>query len=145
MSLKKFMGVLNTPEWVTEYYDFAKHGGTKNVAIPLVTLADNTIVHDLVVETVDALVGATATIELGLAAVDTDGFLTQIGIASLPEVTGEKEKGALLLDAVADDVTLVKTSKPYKLAAEKTLDLLIGTANLTAGKLAVKMLVSAGH
>ena len=64
MSLKKFMGVLNTPEWVTEYYDFAKHGGTKNVAIPLVTLADNTIVHDLVVETVDALVGATATIDV---------------------------------------------------------------------------------
>jgi len=144
MSLKKIKGVLNTPEWITEYYDFAVHGGVKDVAIPLFDLMDNAIVHDVQVETVTAPVGATATVEIGLATTDTDGFLTQVGIASLPELTGELDKGALLLTTVVD---AAKTSKPYKINSStgKTVDLLIGTANLTAGKLAVKLLVSAGH
>jgi len=141
MSKVVFEGYRNAPEWITVFYDFAEDGGAIG-AIDLFELKDNVIVHDIVVEQITAPTSAgAATVEIGVNGGDTDGFLAQAAYDALEDVSGDQEKGALLWDDTND------ASKRYKVDSSTgvQIDLTIATAALTAGKLAISLLVSGGN
>jgi len=123
-------------------YDFAKDGGVDDTPIEMFALAANTIVHDFWHEVETSVTSAgSATLEVGLTGGDTDGILTQVGKATLVAdyVSSPDEKGALLYDST-DDHNIRK-----KFTAADTLDLLIGTADLTAGKVHFYVEASSGY
>ncbi len=112
-------------------YDFNVDGGAKDSAIELFSLKANTIVHDFWMEVENAVVGSSSTIEVGITGGDTDGIFGQMAEATAVAdlVSSDQEKGALLFDDTNDH------SIRKKFTTAETLDLLIGTADLTAGKL----------
>jgi len=132
-------------------YDFAKDGGTFGGGneINLFKLSADSIVHDFWCEVEAAPISlGGATLEVGITGGDTDGIMTQAAIAALPInfVSGDKEKGVELFELItigADDH--YKANKKYKVTAETTLSLLIGTAALTAGKVHFYCEFSAGY
>lgn len=122
-------------------YDFSVDGGVKDVAIDLFDLKAGTIIHDFWAEVETAVVGTSSTIEVGVTGGDTDGYLTQMAEATAVAdyVTDPDEKGALLYDSTDDhDMRL-------KLTTADSMSLLIGTANLTAGKVHFYVEASDGY
>lgn len=125
-------------------YDFSKDGGTFGGGneIDLITLAANTIVHDVWFEVETAVTSAgAATVEVGVTGGDTDGIVKQLGKAVLVAdyVSVQDDKGAVLFDDTNDhDIR-------YKVTSETTLSLLVGTATLTAGKIHFYFDYSAGY
>ncbi len=122
-------------------YDFSKDGGVKDTAIEMFGLAANTIIHDAWFEVETAIEGTSSTIEMGLTGGDTDGIFAQIAEATCVAdyVSDDQAKGALLFDDTNDH------NIRKKFTAADTLDFLIGTANLTAGKAHFYIECSAGY
>lgn len=104
-------------------YDFDVQGGAIGTIV-LGTLPDNFVMTEVyhVVETLLESAG-TPVVEFGNDA-DQDGFVPDIGLA----VAGETEKSA---------GALVTGGAHLVLAADDSMDMEIGTAALTAGKLAI--------
>jgi hypothetical protein len=142
MSKATIQGLIGTKQVKKVTYDFAKDGGANATPIDLMTLSENTILHDFwfEVETQPVSAGA-ATLEVGITGDDTDGAMKQLGKAALPAdyVSNEDDKGAYLFDSVN------KASDRYKVTTEKILSLLIGTADLSAGKIHFYAEYSAGY
>ena len=104
-------------------YSFAKHGGTNGAAINLGTVPDQFLAQRIDVVCLKVLVGATATLSMG----DTD---TATDYLNAQAITA--------LDTVGKTVGASLTSKICKHTAnQKNFNLLINTADLTAGNLEV--------
>ena len=126
-------GIKGRKQIVHAVYDFSKDGGTFDTGneIDLFKFAAGTIVHDMWLETETLVESAgAATMEVGITGGDIDGFMVQLGKATLIAdfVSDDSHKGALLEDGT--DLQGIK----YKAVAETIASLLIGTADLTAGK-----------
>ena len=124
-------------------YDFSKDGGANAVAMTLFQLKADSIIHDAwyEVETAPLSAGA-ATLEVGITGGDTDGIFAQKGKAALTinKVSSNADKGAHLVAGGTDNY-----SKRYKVTADTDIDLLIGTADLTAGKIHFYLEFSNGY
>ena len=105
-------------------YDFAVDGGAvSTITLPLV-IPDNAIITEAHVDVLtDPASGGSATIALGLNT--TTDLLAATAIASVTGILN-------LLPGVADTPVA-----PLKLTAERQLQMTIGTAALTAGKVAI--------
>lgn len=136
-------GIKGRPQVYHAVYDFEVDGGTNGAGneIDLFTLSADTIVHDMWAEVETAVVGTLSTIEVGVTGGDTDSIIKQTAEATLVAnyVTSDDDKGA----AVWDDVN--KHSIRYKVTAATDLSMLIGTADLTAGKVHFYVVASAGY
>ena len=111
-------------------YDFAVDGGVKDTALDLFDLEAGTIIHDFWLEVETAVVGTTSTLEVGVTGGDTDGFFAQMaeGALLIDYISSDQDKGALLWDDTNDH----SIRKKYTAAEE--MSMLIGTNDLTAGK-----------
>lgn len=115
------------PQVYRATYDFADDGGTFGGGneVDLFKLVAGTVIHKgwYEVETALASAGA-ATVEVGETGGDTDGIFDQKAYTVLAAnyVSADADEGALLS----------ATRKKY--AAEQLVSLLIGTADLTAGR-----------
>ncbi len=118
-------------------YDFIKDGGLNGSgsAIEMFNLKAGTIVHNFWVEVESAVVGTSSTIELGDSG-DTDGIFAQEVEATLVDnfVSGTGEEGAYLSGGLRK-----------KFTADTTLSQIIGTADLSAGKLHYYLECSDGY
>jgi len=125
-------------------YDFSKDGGVDDTAMSLFDLKANMIIHNAwyEVETAPLSAGA-ATLEVGITGGDTDGIFVQKGKADLTinKVSGDVDKGAHLFTPGDTDDYSIK----HKVTADTDIDLLIGTADLTAGKIHFYLECSAGY
>lgn len=126
-------GIKGRKQIVHALYDFSKDGGTFDTGneIDLFKFSAGTIVHDMWMEVEEAVESAgAATLEVGITGGDIDGFIGQTAKAVLIAdfVSYDVHKGALLEDLT--DYYAIK----YKASAEVIASLLIGTADLTAGK-----------
>jgi len=101
-------------------YDFDLVGGAIGT-FALGNLPDGFVVSDVDVLVETALVGVGAVVEFGNDA-DQDGYIADIGAAAIGFTAGA---GALL------------TGKHLVLAADDSIDMEVGTAALTAGKLSI--------
>jgi hypothetical protein len=131
-------------------YDFAKDGGAFGAGneINLFKLSADSIVHDFWLEVETAPLGGASTLEVGITGGDTDGIITQSAIANFPInlVSGDKFKGVALAELITLGVGDTQyINQKYKVTAETTLSLLIGTAALTAGKIHFYCEFSAGY
>jgi hypothetical protein len=109
------------PKALRYVWSKVKHGGTNGVAITLGTVPDQFIAQRLDVVCVKVLVGVNATLSVG----DTD---TNNDYLSTQAITA--------LDTVGKTVGASLTSKICKHTAnQKNFNLLINTADLTAGNL----------
>jgi len=134
-------GLIGHKQLFHAVYDFSVDGGVKDTAIDLFALGANTIIHDFWLEVETAVVGTSSTLEVGITGGDTDGIFTQAAEAALVAnyVSSNDEKGALLYDST-DDHDIRK-----KYTAVEELSMLIGTANLTAGKVHFYCEASSGY
>ena len=116
-------------------YDFNIDGGTSASALEMFSLKAGTIVHGFWLEVEAAIVGTLSTVELGDSS-DPDGILAQIAEASLPAnfVSGSSHEGAYLTGGLRK-----------KFASDASIEMLIGTADLTAGKLHFYLECSDGY
>lgn len=126
-------------------YDFSKDGGAVG-AIALSPqpndIGDNYVVLGAYVHVIEALTsGGSATVTLGNTT-DADGYMEDffsLGAAGKVVVSGEVA-GALLWDDTNDHALAYNVGTA---AANKDLNLTVGTAALTAGKLSVYLEVMA--
>jgi hypothetical protein len=112
-------------------YDFLKQGGLVGV-FELISVPENFVVSDAYYEIETPLVsGGTPTVTLG-DGVDPDGyfanFQSTMGVAGVKGLN-QDQKGAYLWDGTED------AGLKRRYAAADTIDLAVGTAALTAGKL----------
>lgn len=142
MSKTTIKGIKGREQLYHAVYDFSVDSGTAATPIDLFTLSANSIVHDfwLEVETLCTSGGA-ATLEVGVTGGDTDGVIAQAAVATFAAdfVSSDQEKGALLWDDTNDH------GIRKKFTTETDLSLLIGTADLTAGKIHFYAKVSDGY
>lgn len=135
-----YRGLKGTKEVVKETYDFSKAGGALG-AIDLFKFPAKTIIHNMWYEVETAVTsGGSATVEVGYSG-GTPNLLKQKAIAGLTAnyVSADADKGTDLLDGTD------KNSKKKKFTAEATLQMLIATAALTAGKIHFYAEVSEGY
>lgn len=126
-------GIKGRKNIVHAFYDFSKDGGTFGAGneIDLFKFAAGTIVHNMWLEVEEAVESlGLATLEVGVTGGDTDAFMAQEAKANLVAgfVSEDLGMGVSLLDATE------KSGKKFKASAETIASLLIGTADLTAGK-----------
>lgn len=114
-------GFENKAEVFTVIYDFSEDGGDTG-ALDLLTAEKPMIIHRTIVNVLTALTsGGSATVALGKSGAST----------ALVDATA----GALAnLNA---STKVIASSSPLKLAADEVVQMTIGTAALTAGKLKI--------
>lgn len=125
-------------------YDFSKDGGVDDTAMSLFGLKADIIIHDAWYEVeIAPLSAGAATVEVGITGGDTDGIFVQKGKADLAinKVSGDVDKGAHLFTPGDTDDYSIK----HKVTADTDIDMLIGTADLTAGKIHFYLECSAGY
>lgn len=113
-------------------WDFAVDGGAQG-DFPMFTLPANSLVHDIVVH-IETIVVTAGLLEVGDED-DQNGYVTDFiaSMGAVGVVTDEQDLGAYMWDA---------TNKLKKFnAAAKVVDLTIGTADATAGKINVYAVV----
>lgn len=125
---------------VQEYlYDFDVDGGTDDTKIDLsakagvAPLPQGAIVLNVHLKVIDAVVGTSSTIIVGNTT-DPDGFYQAIGEATLVDefvTSGGVQAGVLIWDDTNDHLI------PFLVNSDDDADfqILIGTADLTAGKM----------
>jgi len=126
-------GIKGRKQIVHALFDFSKDGGAFGAGneIDLFKFAAGTIIHDMWLEVETAVESAgLATMEVGVTGGDTDAFMLSEAKANLVAgfLSEDAGKGVSLLDQTA------KSGKKYKASAEVIASLLIGVADLTAGK-----------
>lgn len=143
MSKVTIQGLKGTRQVAHAVYDFSKDGGSFGGGneIDLFKLSAGMIVHDFWLEVEEAVVGTLSTLEVGITGGDTDSIVKQIAEADLVAdyVSNDNDKGVSLFDATD------KSNERIKYSAETILSLLIGTADLTAGKVHFYVEYSAGY
>jgi hypothetical protein len=143
MSKTTIKGVKGRKEIYHAIYDFSSDGGSFGAGneIDLFDLKSGTIIHDGWFEVETAVVGDSSTLEVGVTGGDTDGIFSQIAEATLVAdyVSDEQAKGDVLYDDSNDH------GIRYKVTADTTISMLIGTAALTAGKVHFYLECSDGY
>ncbi len=135
-------GFKNDGIQVAEFqYDFAVHGGVKDVDIEISSannrLPVGAIIQDCVAIIETAVVGSSSTVGLGNAT-SSVGYLTATAEATLVAnyvAHAEKNKSVYLYDDSADSSLYYRVAD----AAGSKVMVRIGTANLTAGKFKVML------
>jgi len=120
---KEFNGWTNKPYTEVFEYDFANDGGTAATYSLGKFLHKTLVLRGIVFVETACTSGGSATVIVGASTADTDGFLdaTSGAVANL-----------------TDNAVLTETSGTnLVVAADETLDLTIGVAALTAGKIKV--------
>jgi hypothetical protein len=131
------MGMLQNEKQLARFdYDFAKQGGALGaiaLAANIKALAAGMVITDMYIYVEKALTSAGAhTVTLGN--LDADGFFVDFAALAAADnsvIRAGQLAGALLWDN-ANDAMLA-----YRVAADLLLNLTVGTAALTAGKLQV--------
>ena len=143
MSKVTVQGLKGTKQVAKATYDFATDGGTFGAGneIDLFSLAANIIVHDAWFEVETAVVGTLSTLEVGITGGDTDSIIKQLAEAVLVAdyVSNDDDKGVSLWDDTND------SNDRYKVTSATVLSLLIGTADLSAGRVHFYVEYSAGY
>ena len=124
---KEIAGIYQSAKYV---YDFDKHGGTKATSIILSgpSLPLNAVITRAFIVTETALAGATATIDLEMAA--ANDMLAAEGVASFNAAGNIVD---CIQDGAAGNMVLIDDEGQSSDPARKVV-MTINTANLTAGK-----------
>lgn len=112
----------NESKFVKLTYDFAEDGGATADTVKLATIGTGIIITKCTVHVETACTsGGSATVQIGPTTADADGILAATAVASL----------------TANHVVQTAAAQGLYVAADDTIDVVVATAALTAGKINV--------